>query len=49
LAGIEVPPQTLEDFALHLNDLQYPYTEETDNQAYEIFLGGKSGRLAPGA
>jgi threonine dehydratase len=40
LAGIQVPPRTLEDFALHLNDLQYPYTEETDNQAYEIFLGG---------
>ena len=40
LAGIQVPARTLDDFALHLNELQYPYTEETDNQAYEIFLGG---------
>jgi hypothetical protein len=25
---------------LHLNVLQYPYTEETENPAYKIFLGG---------
>jgi threonine dehydratase len=40
LAGIQVPPPTLEDFALHLTDLQYPFTEETNNPSYEIFLGG---------
>jgi threonine dehydratase len=40
LAGIQVPPHTLTDFHLHLNELQYPYTEETDNPAYKIFLGG---------
>jgi threonine dehydratase len=40
LAGIQVPPHTLTDFHLHLNELQYEYTEETDNPAYEIFLGG---------
>jgi threonine dehydratase len=39
LAGIQVPPETREDFMLHLNDLQYPYTEETDNPAHKIFLG----------
>ncbi|MGO9515328.1 MAG: threonine ammonia-lyase, biosynthetic [Steroidobacteraceae bacterium] len=40
LAGIQVPPDTHTDFFLHLNELQYPYTEETDNPAYKIFLGG---------
>jgi hypothetical protein len=25
---------------LHLNVLQYAYTEETENPAYKIFLGG---------
>lgn len=38
LAGIQVPPETLTDFLLHLNELQYAYTEETDNPAYRIFL-----------
>jgi threonine dehydratase len=41
LAGIQVPPATRTDFLLHLADLQYAYTEETDNTAYKIFLGGE--------
>jgi threonine dehydratase len=40
LAGIQVPERTHADFCLHLNDLHYAYVEETDNPAYEIFLGG---------
>jgi threonine dehydratase len=40
LAGIQVPPATRADFLLHLNELQYAYTEETENPAYKIFLGG---------
>jgi threonine dehydratase len=40
LAGIQVPADTHADFALHLNELQYAFTEETDNPAYKIFLGG---------
>jgi threonine dehydratase len=40
LAGIQVPPETREEFLLHLNDLQYSYTDETENLAYKIFLGG---------
>jgi threonine dehydratase len=39
LAGIQVPAETRTDFLLHLNELHYPYTEETDNPAYKIFLG----------
>ncbi len=39
LAGIQVPPETREDFLLHLNDLQYEYTDETENPSYKIFLG----------
>jgi threonine dehydratase len=40
LAGIQVPPETRTDFLLHLNELHYAYSEETDNPAYRIFLGG---------
>jgi threonine dehydratase len=40
LAGIQVPLETRTDFLLHLNELHYAYTEETDNPAYRIFLGG---------
>jgi threonine dehydratase len=40
LAGIQVPAATRTDFLLHLNVLQYAYTEETENPAYKIFLGG---------
>ena len=40
LAGIQVPPATRERFLLHLEDLHYSYTEETDNPAYKLFLGG---------
>jgi threonine dehydratase len=39
LAGIQVPPPTREEFLLHLNELQYAYSEETENPAYKIFLG----------
>jgi threonine dehydratase len=39
LAGIQVPADTLTDFLLHINELQYAYTEETDNPAYRLFLG----------
>jgi threonine dehydratase len=38
LAGIQVPPDTVTDFLLHINELQYPYTEETENPAYRMFL-----------
>ena len=41
LAGIQVPPATRTDFLSHLADLQYAYTEETDNAAYKIFLGSE--------
>jgi threonine dehydratase len=40
LTGIQVPPATRADFLLHLNELHYEYTEETENPAYRIFLGG---------
>jgi threonine dehydratase len=40
LAGIQVPAKTREDFLLHLHELQYDYTEETENPAYKLFLGG---------
>jgi threonine dehydratase len=39
LAGVQVPPEQLEDLKLHLQELKYPYTDETGNQAYKLFLG----------
>jgi threonine dehydratase len=39
LAGVQVPPADAERFAQHLRELQYVYTEETQNPAYRMFLG----------
>ncbi len=39
LAGIEVPRAEREEFLLHLNELHYPYSDETANSAYRMFLG----------
>ncbi|MGE3530257.1 MAG: threonine ammonia-lyase, biosynthetic [Steroidobacteraceae bacterium] len=39
LAGVQVPPQQIEDLNLHLRELKYPYADETDNPAYKLFLG----------
>ncbi|MGC4029433.1 MAG: threonine ammonia-lyase, biosynthetic [Steroidobacteraceae bacterium] len=40
LAGIEAPAAERQELLLHLNELHYPYVEETDNPAHRIFLGG---------
>jgi threonine dehydratase len=39
LAGVQVTPAEHEDFLLHLNELKYPYSDETNNPAYKMFLG----------
>jgi threonine dehydratase len=38
LTAIEVPPDTRQEFQRHLLDLGYPYWDETDNEAYQLFL-----------
>lgn len=38
LAGIQVPQEEVRAFREFLSDLGYPYWEETDNPAYELFL-----------
>ena len=54
LAGVQVPPADGDEFAQHLAELQYGYTEETQNPAYRMFLGDKydasrgPGRRSPG-
>jgi threonine dehydratase len=40
VAGIVVPPETREDFLLHLTALHYPWVDETANPAYRLFLAG---------
>jgi len=39
LAGIQVPPAERPEFLQHLNELHYPYVEESANPAYRMFLG----------
>jgi threonine dehydratase len=38
LAGIQVPPADRERFLRRLDELGYPYVDETDNPAYRFFL-----------
>jgi threonine dehydratase len=38
LVGVQIPPDQREDFELHVRELKYVYTEETNNPAYKIFL-----------
>jgi threonine dehydratase len=39
LAGIQVSKAERPEFTQHLNALHYPYSEETANPAYKMFLG----------
>lgn len=39
LCGMQVPPQEEQALREFLQDLGYPYKEETDNPAYRLFLG----------
>lgn len=39
LAGIQVPPEEKPEFDAFLKALGYPYSEETNNPAYRLFLG----------
>jgi threonine dehydratase len=39
LCGIQVPPAERAEFRLHVDALNYPYSDETGNPAYTLFLG----------
>jgi threonine dehydratase len=39
LAGVQIPPGDNVDFDLHVRELKYVCTEETENAAYKLFLG----------
>jgi threonine dehydratase len=39
LVGMQVPPEDMLDFESFLNQLGYPYWNETQNSAYQLFLG----------
>ena len=39
LVGMQVPPEEKADFKAFLDNLGYPYWDESDNPAYELFLG----------
>lgn len=38
LAGVEVPRQDRQTFEAYLDELGYPYVDETNNPAYSLFL-----------
>jgi threonine dehydratase len=38
LVGIQVPPKERRQLARSLDELAYPYVEETDNPVYRLFL-----------
>ncbi|MDH3295738.1 MAG: threonine ammonia-lyase, biosynthetic [Acidimicrobiia bacterium] len=40
LVAVEVPPETSDEFDRHLEDLGYRFWDETDNEAYALFLRG---------
>ncbi|HEB99936.1 MAG TPA: threonine ammonia-lyase, biosynthetic, partial [Thiotrichales bacterium] len=40
LAGIQVPPADRKRFRAYLDDVGYPWWDETDNPAYALFLDG---------
>jgi len=40
LVAVEVPPETRQEFNRHLDDLGYRFWDETDNEAYSLFLKG---------
>ncbi len=40
LVAVQVPPATLDEFRRHIDDLGYPYWDETGNDAYQLFLRG---------
>ncbi len=39
LVGMQVPPNEQEEFLSFLQNLGYPYWDETENPAYKLFLG----------
>jgi len=41
LVAVQIPPQEKAEFELHVRELKYPYSEETDNPAYRMFLGSE--------
>ncbi len=40
LVAVEVPPETSDEFNRHLDDLGYRFWDETENEAYNLFLKG---------
>lgn len=39
LVGVQIPANERVEFDLHVRELKYVYSEETDNAAYKMFLG----------
>ena len=39
LAGLQIPAESHDELAKHLDGLGYTYWNETDNPAYQLFLG----------
>ena len=45
LCGLQVPPKERAECRRSLDALGYVYSQETDNPAYDLFLGTDTGRI----
>jgi threonine dehydratase len=43
LVGLQAPKSDRKELATFMGSLNYPFKEETDNPAYQLFLSGKTG------
>ena len=48
VVGMQVPPQEMNDWQAFLQGLGYQYVDETENPAYQLFLGELAGAVGVG-
>jgi threonine dehydratase len=46
LVGLQVPKKERKELAAALDKIEYPHWEETDNLAYQLYLGSNSGETS---
>ena len=43
LVGVQLPKKERRDFERLLSELKFPYWDETNNRAYQLYLGQRGG------
>jgi threonine dehydratase len=44
LVGVQLPKKERRAFERILDEIRFPYWEETDNRAYQLYLGKRAGK-----